>query len=447
MLVALITNDYVLSRVSPLWVSGKMFETQWADMIGTWCVRYYRRHNKAPAGNVDDLFTEWAAGRDPEDVNVQMVESFMESLGDLWDPDNPEDEQHLLDYVQSYFNDTRLKIIHDEVSVLLEAGRTADAREVQLSYRPMDIQLPEYYDLEDIEVWQRAFETRRSKPLIYYPGDAGQFFSEAFRRREFYSFLAPDKSGKTTYLVDACYRAIRNKQKVAYFECGDGDEEEFHQRFGFRAALRPEHDGDYDWPVGWNEESGEVEIEHRRLRGLHFIDGFKMVVKKFGGRGLIRVTSHSNSTINVNDIHAILQAWEVEKAWRPDVIVIDYADILADLPGFADKGHESVNATWKALRRLSQDWDALVLTATQTNSGGYAKTEFLLGPQNYSGSKGKNAHVNGMIGVNITSQERGRGEARLNWVVKRKQKLKLPRACVRVAGCFPVDCPVLVSRW
>ena len=45
----------------------------------------------------------------------------------------------------------------------------------------------------------------------------------------------------------------------------------------------------------------------------------------------------------------------------PDVIIVDYADILAPEDTRQSEKRHQVDETWKALRRLSQEWHALVI--------------------------------------------------------------------------------------
>src|SRR5690606_1004633 len=97
---------------------------------------------------------------------------------------------------------------------------------------------------------------------------------------------------------------------------------------------------------------------------------------------------------------------------------------------------------------LSQARHCLLVTATQSDAGGYTTNEkTLLSPKNFSGSKTKMAHVNGMLGINVTADERTKQTARINWVVRRKLKGKTRlRRYVSVAGWYDVDNPVVRSR-
>ena len=131
-----------------------------------------------------------------------------------------------------------------------------------------------------------------------------------------------------------------------------------------------------------------------------------------------RISTHPNNTLTITAIKNILNRWERIDGFVPDVIVIDYADLLV-----AEKTKEfrhAQNEIWKDLRALSQSRDCLVLTATQADAKSYDSN--LLKMSNYSEDKRKYAHVTAMFGLN--QDKRGRekqiGIMRINQLVARE---------------------------
>jgi hypothetical protein len=161
-------------------------------------------------------------------------------------------------------------------------------------------------------------------------------------------------------------------------------------------------------------------------------------------RDRFRLSVHANSTINVAGIESILDGWERE-GWCADIVCIDYADVLAPPDGYREKV-EQIDQTWKALRRLSQQRDALVVTATQTKATAYTARGGTQGRQHFSGSKAKLAEANGIIALNQTSEEAQQDLWRLNWVIHRHAGYN-DASWVQVAGCREIGCPVLISGW
>lgn len=131
-----------------------------------------------------------------------------------------------------------------------------------------------------------------------------------------------------------------------------------------------------------------------------------------------KISTHPNNTLSVGTIKNILARWEREDNFIPDVIAIDYADLLT-APGAKDM-RDSQNLIWKDLRALSQIRDALVLTATQSDAKSYEKS--ILKNINFSEDKRKNAHVTFMFALNQDKdgREKKLGIMRLNTIVQRE---------------------------
>ncbi len=155
-----------------------------------------------------------------------------------------------------------------------------------------------------------------------------------------------------------------------------------------------------------------------------------------------KLFTHPNGSIGVAGLRSIIQSHE-RQGWVPDVIVVDYADILAPPYGVVDSRHQ-IDATWRQLRGLSQDTHSLVVTATQSDAASY-DTE-VLSRKNFSEDKRKFAHVTDMVGINATSREMDDGIYRLNHIVIREQK-NSERKVVHVAGSLDIGHPALHSTW
>jgi replicative DNA helicase len=149
---------------------------------------------------------------------------------------------------------------------------------------------------------------------------------------------------------------------------------------------------------------------------------------------------HPNNSINVRGIESLLDVWERD-GWIPDVIVIDYADLLLPPNNKVDKRFQ-IDDTWKQLRGLSQSRHCLVLTATQADASSY-RTK-ILGKSNFSESKTKLGHTTGIVGINVTPAEKEMQVRRLNWIVLRDADYN-ELECLYIAGCLGICRPMIMS--
>lgn len=154
----------------------------------------------------------------------------------------------------------------------------------------------------------------------------------------------------------------------------------------------------------------------------------------------LKLSCHFNSTLSVDGIENVLQDWERD-GWIPDVIVIDYADILKmEYPNM--EGRDRINETWKRLRALSQRRHCLLVSATQSDASSYDRNILKMG--NFTDDRRKIDSVTGMVGINQTEHEKKRGIVRLNWISLRDDDFH-PSSCVHVAGCLSIANPAICS--
>lgn len=444
-LIGMITNGVFASRVASQWKAPGLFDSDWANQIGSWCVSYVREHGKAPNNAIQPLMADWVENKNPSEQVIEAVESFLYGLSDEAIQAETLETNYLLEIAGKYFNKVRLAAQLEAAQTDLSYGDVAAAQDRLAAIRNVELAHGSFCEpAADFSVWAKAFEQDERKSLVTYPDKVGEFFQGAFLRSEFYTFLAPEKTGKTAWLLDFLVRALRRKNKVCFFDSGDSSVDEILIRLACRLTASAEYATDVVWPVDWKYDNDEPDWEKRFLDEVDPANGYRVLKKISKHDDSFRLSSYPNSTLSVAQVDSTLQDWERE-GYVPDVVVIDYADILQPPPG-GDR-REKTDETWKALRRLSQARNVLLMTATQADSASYAQANNgLLNRSNFSESKTKMGHVNGCIGINVSDDERTKHMARLNWVVRRKNPFQFSLPFVQVAGCYTVGSPIVISK-
>jgi hypothetical protein len=298
----------------------------------------------------------------------------------------------------------------------------------------------------------------------------------------FVALLAPEKRGKTFMLMDMAIRAVRQGKRVAFFQAGDMTESQMIMRIAIHLSKKnnnekytgkmlepvrdcvlnlngqcnkPEREGMIDVFPGKTVEQLKKEItladileaikEEPKYRPCHNCSDYDN--KRLGSVWMKQVTTgvltmqegikhwrsffrkykhkfklstHPNGTLAVKDIRALLDIWERRDDFLPDLVIIDYADLLEpDIP--SKEFRQQQNTIWKALRGLSQDKnEPLVVTATQADAASY-DAQFLR-MKNFSEDKRKYAHVTAMYGLNQDphGREKKLGILRINEIVIRE---------------------------
>jgi replicative DNA helicase len=102
-----------------------------------------------------------------------------------------------------------------------------------------------------------------------------------------------------------------------------------------------------------------------------------------------------------------------------DVIVVDYADIMAP-DDKSDVARENSNSIWLALRAIATEENAAVLTATQSNREGFKAVT--VKAENVAEDINKVRHADLVISISATEAEVLAGEARLYFAASRNQE-------------------------
>lgn len=452
-LIGMITDPIVITRLADKWQDGGLFGPAWANLVANWAVRFYRKHNKPIGVAIESIYERWAENREDQEL-VRLIGQFLSVLSSEYDPSEPMNSDHILDLAAEQIQATRILAIGEQTESLLLEGRIKEASQALLQYREVDLGSGSYVEpTKDFGVWVQAFEQSNQEALFGYPGDLGKLLGNVMHREGFVAWMGIEKAGKSYTLMDAVYRALRQNCKVAYFEAGDLGQDEVHLRLGERMLGRPRRAGSYLIPNKAEKGSTPSQDELYELIRLDDPIGprvaFKAIQGLCKGKHNLRVTSYPNSSLSVAAIDGAITQYDAE-GWTPDVIVIDYADILAPPSGKLDV-LEQIDENWKHMRRISQKWHCLLLTATQASANAYDQ-RYPLSRKNFSGRKTKLAHVSAMIGLNIYAKDqKGDGSTLepmpVHWnLIVRRNGYCNPNHEVTVHGCMGIGRPVMVAH-
>jgi hypothetical protein len=167
------------------------------------------------------------------------------------------------------------------------------------------------------------------------------------------------------------------------------------------------------------EEMDEFGLKRAFIKNNNEKTKLAEMMSKYG-----RVISKEKYDLSYTDIVKIVKVL-ANQGFIPDVVILDYADIL-------ELGHLSTNSEWrkeddrwKLLPKLYKYTKSLLITATQAKSseGDYMSSD------NQRGYKGKSMHVNKMIGVSQTPDQKRDGIIQVNITESRQDEFFIDRNC------------------
>jgi hypothetical protein len=452
-LTALIVHNEVLSTLcSKLGQEREPFENKWANVVYGWCRQYHEKYNKAPRRHIQQLFAKYAAKSKDED-SVALMESFLSRLSKDYEGLKHEtNEQFVLDTAAQYFDRVRLQRIQESMSLALENRDVVEAKKAHAGFQPMDFSAGEWKDpLDEDTIRQTLRRAQEEESLIEWHGEAlNRFLGPQFGRGKFVSFVAPEKRGKSFWLLETVYQAVRQRRKVLYYVIGDMSEDQANLRFYGRVTRKPyAGDADVRIPKAIDKTKEGMVVRYKEERRTKpTVQDVLKARERLKQATAVKVLPLKTRCVAAGVVSASNVEQDIAKfaadGWAPDVVVLDYADLLAPEPGSGQEFRHQVNETWKVLRRISLDYHCCVVTATQAAASSYDAE--VIKKKDFSEDKRKNAHVTGMVGINQNTEEKEKGLYRLNWIFLRDGKWS-DGAVVWTAGELAVACPCLLSRF
>lgn len=480
-IIACITQTEYLRQIESEW-SYDYIESTTARTIATWCWEYFAKYRKAPNRDIELIYIK----KIKKGFDKSLAEEIEEILADL--STEYENEEASITYIVeetlAYFKERQVILHSETLNALLSKNKIEDALKLSQDFKLKIAEKGEdEVDLSNNEILSKvesAFDTTYQN-VISFPGALGEFWNEQLVRGGLVSLLAPEKRGKTYWLLEFMMRAFLQKRKVAFFQAGDMTESQLIVRIGIYLAKKSNQEkycgikyipiqdcvknqtdtctkkvrecdfGVFDKPekdlrdnitfeelietyeynknyspcyncTEWVKNKwGAVWLCKRDIKNPLTAKGAKLHYERFfiKERRPIKISSHVNGTLKVSKIKAILKKWKDENEFVPDVICIDYADLLEPENKRQEFRHQQ-NQIWKDLRALSQENNCLVLTATQSDADSYGTNRLGLG--NFSEDKRKFAHVTAMYGLNqdTSGREKQIGIMRINKIVIRE---------------------------
>ena len=478
-LTGVIVSDKVCEAVCPL-LDADLLESPWARRIARWVTDYYKNYQNAPQKTIRDIFYR-EAERLPEEES-EMIAKYLEYINDRFLKKPHINEPYVIDTARTHLETRRLRRLAESITLSLDRGKTVDARRAVAEFEhPGNRRYSQAYSwinpLEDIDAITEAM-TSTDEVLVTFPGALGQMLNRYFVRDGFVGYMGPEKRGKSWFLQEAAWRAAMRMNNVAYFQVGDMSRNQSLRRIQIRASRRPDRPrycGTYNQPVldCWHNQRGTCDLSCRACQCVESLitegpDGQSRIPfdeappdyvpctacrKRKNGKflgtywfrrvnieepleledALIRSARWSkmlkgrkimmgvfpNNSISVNGIRTQLDLLEMRDGFVPDVIVIDYADILAPTNA-KDSTRDQQNATWMSLRGLSLERHCLVVTATQTDSASYEARRITM--KNFSEDKRKLGHVTAMLSLNQLPEEKSDSIMRIGTVLAREEE-------------------------
>lgn len=134
--------------------------------------------------------------------------------------------------------------------------------------------------------------------------------------------------------------------------------------------------------------------------------------------GAFKMAEYASGTLKPSTLHRRIEEYRSDGIIM-DLISVDYADIMA-AEYRSDNLIDNMRSIYIDLRAIAFEFNAALLTATQTNREGAKKATAKMTDVAEDFNKIRTADI--VIGINATDEEKASGEARVTWVASRNSE-------------------------
>ena len=462
----LVTGIIVSDRIcSELYRSLKLdyLQLDYAKIITTWVFDYYEKYKTAPYENIQSIFN--IEKPNLKEADVEIISTFLFKLSEKLKQNEEFNVEYLMDKILHYVKERSLITTSQRIIDYVQAGKINEAEQELHEYKRVARAIGGFVNPFEKEFIQTVIknyslsEDEREEFLFKVPGKLGDLLGH-FETGWLIAFEGPMKRGKTFWLQELALQAMLKNLNVVFISLemntygitkrfyqiitNAGDKPEYSypvfdckrnqigtckdsKRKGFGVIIKDKGDiptfEDFPNHIPCTEcrntskfkpSQWYVKVDKSQIFSSSNIDVIEGFSYMYGGR--LRIKAYPAYSASIVDIKNDLDTLEAVDEFIPNVIIVDYADILAPENARVE-GRDKHDETWKMLKNLAASRNCLVITATQSNRSTLEKKT--VKASDVSEDIRKVAHVDAMFSLNQTPEEKKAGVMRIGVVAHR----------------------------
>lgn len=465
---AAIVSDQFMKEFYSIY-KPEYLQNPFAKRVCNWAFDYYELYKVSPKTHIADIFDIEKEEMDRSEI--ELIQALLENVNRNYMEEGI-NEQYILDQTIAYFKKRELQILNSNLEKLIEFNKIEKAEEAVLSYKKVIKAISGCYNPFENKYIDEVFDDM-NQGIFSFPGQLGHFIGP-IERGWLCGFIGPFKGGKSFWLQEVGFLALMDRLKVAWFslemnrkgvntrlykritayveggeqiiypvfdckknqtgECDrferkneytlvddNGEKPEFSEELLYKPciACRLNHPEEYELDT-WYEAIKPEEFNARNVKKR-----VKAFYKMYSQN--LRINCYPRFSAGISDIVRDLDLLEQVEGFIPDVIIIDYADILKP-EGRKTKETEALDEIWKTLAALAAQRHTILWTASQGNRGSLSKKTMT--EEDMAGWIGKLGHVDIFASINRTPEEKKAGVTRIGLLAHRHREFNLQDQCV-----------------
>ena len=461
-LIGIIVSDSFCREVSKIYKKGYI-KNPHIERVILWCLDYFKKYRKAPNKLIKDIFTVEKKKLSKEEADI--IKLLLLKVSGKYETGKQMNVDYLLDKTIPHFKKQVMESAIENATALLELDRIDEAEKEMNRIVSIRKDTSKWENPLDPKVVKAYFDDLAEKRdyLFRLPGKLGDIVGN-LERGTLVGIMGAPKRGKSFWIQEFAIRALfeklnvllvslemgghRSKRRVyrrltawsdenkqyifPAFDCYLNQtnecmlEERTNNRPLMVAGERPEK---YDPAIRYkicnvcrNKKNSDYRgatwfIRARRkemeaVPTIKFISGVNDMLREN-----FRFRAYPKFSANISMLLSDIEQLEAEEGFIPDVICVDYADILAPEDSRVT-GRDRIDETWKMFGNMADVKHCLVVTASQTNRKSIEKAFMQQG--DVAEDFRKMANVDMMIALNQLSFEKRKGVLRVAVIAGRE---------------------------
>jgi replicative DNA helicase len=378
-----------LTQAMPM-VKAEYFEYPSHQKMYKIIVDYYIKYKKLPS---DDFILE----------DVKQVKTSNELFSDYrdeltlinnLDENSLNNEDYLLDLVEGFAKEQSLKDAIIRSAEMVKSKKYSEIEPIMRGAltvsRNVDLGLDYFSDIE--ERWARLNSDKHNAEHRTIFESLNEALEGGLASKELAMVVAPPGVGKSLYLANQAVRSCLDGADVLYITLEMAED---------RVAQR------------LDSIFSRIRQDQLKDRCDDLKSRLDQVTATVPDRGQLKIKEFPTKRATVNQLRAYLNQLSNYENFSPDVIIVDYLELLATDSEMAE--YQAQERLAQELRGLAIEHKCLMWTATQTNREG--KKVRLITDTELADSYGKTRVCDLVISINQDEEEFDKGKSRI-YIIK-----------------------------
>lgn len=437
----MITEDRFLREIIPM-IHARYFQSTYAQIVSGWVLEYWYKYKEAPKKVIKDIYSKKSQLiRDEEEA--ETISEFLTRLSENWEESRSNNIAYSIQQASHYLRVRSLECAKEDLDESIARQDPLKGEQTIANFRRVAGGSSGSVSMVKDTAEITAAYLDEDEVLFSFPGALGNVVGY-FARGDLVAYLSFVNRGKTWWQWYTAQMGMYFGFKSVFITL-EMPRNQMIRRAWQSMIGAPRKSQTVGIPYFDKEEDESVfdvrmKEEFRQAVNVTEI-AFKQKAFRFQFRsGNAHIAYFPTKGATVDDIVAYLDNLEYYENYLPDIVAIDYADIIRP-PQVNMQYRHQMDDIWKELRRLAQERNVLVVTASQSDRRTVRSDAR---EDNVAEDIRKLAHVSKMVALNQTQDEYEIGVMRVNQLKERDGRRNYRTAVV--LQCLDIGRPCLDSK-